>query len=688
MNSSIQTHFLLLLTKLKKAFFIAFLLSYGSAHTIDSRRLIVLIDEQKAERLDSRSIAAVTSLLDCAIHEQSAPVLLTRTTLLNYVARRSFLNHPKHPENNVLKNSPFYTGLWRIFKVNETQYYLLLPTLYLAAKKAHLPSFPTVQNQSLGFNFSAMLELSLLLPKNGDFYRELRQYLQSDTSTHGLEDTRLFNIFASATPRNLSSSWNIYIAGHGSVNGSIAGTQVAHLNRLLEFFNTNLNVNLVYIMSCFLGGSNKYSLTSESSTPYHFYLVLGSITDCVAVAHYTDIKLGNFFIAVEKKPAKSADINTYLKKALKHITTIKISTWSRHGMTSVPQVCRPGEKTYAALALDETIVSLRKDSLSPRPNPSMTRESATPSPTSFTNTPLKSSQSFKPTTPPEESTEPPQLLGKLALLLYEMKYDSPLNIAPTQIDLGILSGKHPFSNIPTTIDLLTPEIFELLQTGEMPAWTAAMDLIQPITTSTSACNASGTQRGKALLAEITPRVAPPNALFPVFISMIHHQTSSHSMFHHFAEINVSNRINGVVSPFMGLLHFLRDAFLDASHRKSKNIFLVDALRGFNDFSIFFELFKTSARISPFEKALQPHVNQHIILHNVLIQTEGRMGAYADAMEIKIAFHLDGQAWSFSFFGTPESFCTKNSWLFELSRTHSLTVETMRHYYMPDENNYQ
>ena len=138
-----------------------------------------------------------------------------------------------------------------------------------------------------------------------------------------------------------------------------------------------------------------------------------------------------------------------------------------------------------------------------------------------------------------------------------------------------------------------------------------------------------------------------------------------TMSHHFAAINVKNKLNGTTNPLLGVMRFLRDAFLDASCRSSKNIFLIDSLTGFNDFSIYFELeaFTNETTLSPFAQALIGYRHAIIPFTEVIITTQGQLGKSSNDMCIEISFILDSNAWNMRFFGEPKDFYLKNNWNF-------------------------
>ena len=210
--------------------------------TPPSNGLILLIDELNCESIADNKIRAITLLLIRAIQEQAAPILVSRNILYNYVARRSFTTHRYHPENKILASSPFYQGVWRVFKIAGAAYYLLIPEAYLLEKGITLEPRPMRSNTRLGLHFHMMIEFSNMLPTGGDFYKNLRTLLRDDkdSATLGLIDLSQVFITHSKIHGPSPCSWFFYMGGHGAPKISTVGTSIATIQKLLSFFDTHL----------------------------------------------------------------------------------------------------------------------------------------------------------------------------------------------------------------------------------------------------------------------------------------------------------------------------------------------------------------------------------------------------------------------------------------------------------------
>jgi hypothetical protein len=596
--------------------------------------------------LDQNEVRALLSIFNKAIYDQVAPILVTRNILYNYITRRSYTTHPEHTENKNLENSPLYKGIWRLFKINNAKFYLLLPEKLLPTNR-----YPTnlVEKKILGFHFTNTTELTEQLPIAGDFYRDVRNFLKNDKEGVTLEGFDLSIIFNTKKSNTLPSyqinykPWNIYLLGHGSPTGFIAGTQAKNICKLLNFFDRSISTNLVYIASCFLGGANKYLLMPPDEKPYSFILALGAITDAVTVTYPSKTSFEQFFTQAEKPLTTRG--KSYLVNTLKPLTQCITSKWSHHGITEQPQIYSPQKKCFDALALDKSITPLYRSNRH------------TPSPELLHKLPTQS----------DISPLTIFLHDKIAILLYESFYEEALHIGPNQAGPGISTSKaNPLTNIPTAAGLLLPSLLELAETkGEAPAWKrAARDMEKVIQKNIGNSN--------QLLSHMQQYFSPSSAIFPAFISMLHTPHSKagpitpQTISHHFTQIDVSNKLNGVANPLFGVMHFFRDAFLDASCRCSKNIFLIDSVTGFNDFSIYFELEALAKEkpLAPFASKLAAYIHEDITFSQITITTQGLLGKSQREMCVEISFIFSKKAWSMKFIGNPADFSQINHWHFD------------------------
>lgn len=596
-----------------------------------NNNMILLVDELGCESLSDDKICAITLLLNRAIEEQASPIIVSRSILHNYVARKSFPKHPSHPENSLLASGPFHKGIWRIFKIIGSSYYLLLPEAYLTRKKIVLEPNPNRAIISLGLHFHMTIELSHMLPYGGDFYRDLRTFLRDDKGWATLALMDLSQIFITHSKLHGPSpcSWFFYIIGHGSPKSSTAGTSIVAIQNLLAFFDTFLRTNIVYINSCFLGGPVKEMLISKTK-PYHFLLTIGSIGDSVVVVHSEEMSFAKFFASLERITVPIQEDE--LAKACSHLAPCKESKWSSHGVSSLPQVLL--KEGFKILDPHGTVAKIEKPAPSPKD--------------------IKPKKSYDPEEKDiEETSEKPiHPENTIVIPLYEIEYSMPIHITPAICVKKNPEHRSPLSFVANTEYFLRPESLDN-QTTMLEVFGNASTLLDPFINP----SLSKEENYRNALKHLSP----PMALFPLFVSMIHGECAMH----HFANIVVLNEIGDVHSPFFGLLRFLRDAFCDASNRASKKVFLIDKLTGFNDLGLFSKLQENSSGPNPYSlhAPLMADEGEIITLSNVMVITEGRLEPLRNGMRININFVFKGRSWHFNFLDTPEKFNTKRPWLF-------------------------
>ncbi len=608
-------------------------------------RLALIIDEDKDEKINDKSVKALTSALDLLIREQSCAVLVSGNTLHNYAVRRNHTEDLKHPENGELRQSPLYANLWRIFKIHGACYYLLIPQKYLTLKNTYLSAHSQENSQKLGIKFSDMSEISYFLPEPKGSYLPLQQFIEKDLESPQLCKLNLHNIFIFSSPADESrvaanNAWLLYILGHGSLRGHIAGTQSKNLLEVLDFFDTQLLTKLVYICSCYAGGRNKQLLLRENNIPYHYPLIVGAATDAPASLSLSSMSFELFFKQAESNSSR-INLNQHISAAAQHLSPFESNSNSRHDMSALPQLLPAGKQVFKALDLQNATFSLKNTEV----------------------------EEFGST-------------DKAAILLYKKEYTTPLRITPAK---NIIKT-NPTDNTLLAEKFLTPSLFEhtgwlRLKLDNLVTLEEIREFVSPLAKAKIAPD--------KMQQSVINHFAPHNALFPAFISMLHPDPAltrfarHTSTCHHFSEITVDNTIGTTKSPFFGLLRFIYDAFLEINERDSENVFLIDTLTGYNDFALFFELYANATGRPDCERTrfFKQWANEIITLSNVLIRTKGgfekicRLDDEPRCFEIiTIGFDFEGQSWGFSFRGKPN---TTTPWPFKKinSRTHASFYNT-------------
>lgn len=596
-----------------------------------SYRLAILIDEDSDETPQEKNIQALTGILARLLHEQTAPVLVSWATLHNLLARLTFLNDPRHPENIELTGVPFYRSEWRIFEIEGTKFYLLLPYKYLRNKKIDSSFKAAGAHTQLALKFDHLTELSSLLPLPHGSFKELTSFIRKNPYPPAFAKIKLENLFLQQKHADrvlrqpARSNWIIYIVGHGGMHGSITGLHNYDLRELLDFFDNHLHTRLVYLDSCYIGGRNKQLLLRKEGKPYSFSLIAGGITDQPTLAFPDHMSFESFFSRVEQNRTPIFDSHTthHLLDAARFLAPTISAATSRHGLTCLPQLLAPGTSTFEVLGKDQSTISLDND--------------------------------------PEE--EKIWCIEKSAILLYRTFYNTPLYITPAR-EVAQFPDDSPY----IAADYLNIHSFESF----------------PLLKSLRSLNSFILKLKKkkmspcTILKEARDHYSPPTALFPTFISMLHPDpfttrfSKEEITYHRFKEIEVDNKVGAVASPFFGLLRFLYDAFLDIGNRHSKNVFLIDKLTGYNDFGLFFELYYHA----------QPHTSParrdfflfecpaNLTLTNVVITTgektvsKDTIPAGEECFEFYISFECNNHCWQYRFGGSESAFAQAVPWAFK------------------------
>lgn len=642
-------------------FFLAFLTLF---HAHPDHRLILLVDEIKTESLFSSKIEAVTLILNQAIKQQAGIILVSQHILHNYVARLSYSSHPAHPENLSLKGTPFWRSDWRLFEINETSYYLLIPNKYLTAKKAAIPENCKTAVRKLGLRFGGMEEKTQLLPISGDYYKELRLLLKSRIATKNLCSEELTSIFISKrSPFYTTEKWTIYCLGHGSDNGtSSAGMSTLTLQNFLDFIDMNMSINIFYVTSCFLGGKNKYNLLRASKEPYSFTLAVGSLGDYITVIN-SGAQFESFFSKAATFCADAPDFSDKAAALLQPLTPRTSSTWSSHGISTLPQILMPGLIIFkpvevygftvaakSSLATCSAAPLTLKATLPDRKTIKKTLLTPTPHTVDIKIIPDEKTSEFVATAATAYSSSVVDLKQKSALLIYEETIAEELHVYPSPGPIST-TQKSPLSFVLTPEKLLTESLLlEKETTSLLPATASILHYCEDIVATDSAPSS---------FKDIMENLCPENMLFPLFVS------ATDQMNHHLRSIRVINNANGIPSPFFGIFRFLRDSFFDAGYRSSKKVFFIDKIQGYNDLSLFYELATVS---NPLAECLP--LDSHIQLDHVTVTTEGHFRGISGQVYLEIGFIFNHQAWILIYQGPLSDFSSKNNWTFQPHNTRA------------------
>jgi hypothetical protein len=444
---------------------------------------------------------------------------------------------------------------------------------------------------------------------DGSSNLSLKTWLDTNKKIIPFSKADLGKIFITAkdTPSNLI--WDFIVTGHGTDNPPIiANLAPTAINDMFRFFDTRIKTGMVLIISCLSGGSNRTLLETTQSgiqINHNFILILNSVANEVSTGEFPkDFSYATFFF---NNAAQIQDKGSSFDIFWEDLAKSKISSGdtSVHGFQNIPQVWFPGGIGFQSADIPDLVFSLG-------------------------NVALKAAK---------ENNESIPIMGDALVLVHPTVIDVPLEVYPIMVSHDI--NKKKWEQIPHIFELTfsknDKQIFSKIVTK----------LIVP-----GLENFTGSpDAGKVLL----------DSLYPQFISL---NTSGSG--HLFEEINVQNIYFGesgtILGVGLGVIHFIRDAFLDVNQDSQSRIYFIDKLTGFNDVSLLLEASRL-ARNDPnkhfLEDYLQNFVGQNITLENVMILTNN------NNVRFSIYFAIADTYWQYTSTQAQEDAKKLNWWNFRM-----------------------
>ena len=221
---------------------------------------------------------ACTAMFNETVKQQACSIIVSQSILKTFVAcksnsRDSILNHALNPDK------PFDFEQWVIYHIKASSYFLFIP------KQETVALFKTPAT------ILKLSQLTLFTPSNSTPLPEFLTQLKTFVTTHHKRLTttlhstlaKLFITAQELAPQNPNPAsfttleaensmrqnlapWNIFIMGHGSLNNGIAGITLNDFSATLRFFNDALNTHIMFINSCFIAGSNEQYMESYKTT--------------------------------------------------------------------------------------------------------------------------------------------------------------------------------------------------------------------------------------------------------------------------------------------------------------------------------------------------------------------------------------------------------------------------------------
>lgn len=253
--------------------------------------LVIILDD--GTELDSfkttKTLGAARETLSAAIRDE-VPFLVSSTVLAAISREYAYLF------KFLLNNKQ-----WALYIDSTEEFTIGLPRHYLTWEK--ILEYNDIQK--IGLNNQ---NLSLLpTDKITQFYTTI---VEQSTQIKPVSLNGLKNVFAYKDengwqPVNDFSRKRLLLFGHGhyekkDMPGFVAGLTIAQYRDFLLFLNL-MNVELLYVTSCYSGGNNllkAYQLNDESlSKPIrlNYFLIIGAVTDNGAAAASTKIDFNDFF---------------------------------------------------------------------------------------------------------------------------------------------------------------------------------------------------------------------------------------------------------------------------------------------------------------------------------------------------------------------------------------------------------
>lgn len=318
---------------------------------------IIFIDEKGQEKPTASAIEALTRDFNENLNAQF-PCIVSSSVLYNLVFRKQNINDTQHPENKKVVDSleKLTDDTWKIYKLGESKFFLLLPTWYLTSYKS---------DEESGLLLSKLRPLTGVLPtnaRNPDF-TVLINYLENDESKNKNKPASIVSALEQAFTQkryqhqeviqDKAPIWDCIIEGHGSLQTSIAGVSPGTMQTILLFFNNKVTAGVVTIVSCNAGGQNLSLLQwreKDVALTFNYILIVSSITDAPITKKLTEQFLKDYFLNAALIDSKGG-----LEKLLKDLVPEEQRTSNRMFLNQLPQVWLPGGIGFQTLKISDYI---------------------------------------------------------------------------------------------------------------------------------------------------------------------------------------------------------------------------------------------------------------------------------------------------------------------------------------------
>ncbi len=251
----------------------------------------------------------------------------------------------------ISKESPYLFKMltnnkqWFIYTDSTKQFTIGLPRHYLNWEQILISN--DIEKIGLNKNNLVLITPTTLTEMYGTLF-EKKIDLDKPIDVDALKNIFGHIIGDSWEPINQFSRKRLLLFGHGYYQrnqqaGFIAGLTINQYRDFLQFLN-HLNVDILYVTSCYSGGNNllkAYQLHDESiSKPIslNYFLVIGSVTDNVAAAVSSKIDFTDFFQTVDHFFSPKKDTSMRFEDIVKPL-------WGKV-IHNIPSIRFPGNINY------------------------------------------------------------------------------------------------------------------------------------------------------------------------------------------------------------------------------------------------------------------------------------------------------------------------------------------------------
>ena len=552
---------------------------------------ILLLDQDNVECPTCGEMGMALTLKFAASLLEQKQIIICSVSLVHNLFYR--LKYPSGSFANELDANKFDLSQWQIYDVFNSQFLLFIPNKYKTFFNEEL----WVNNNSKLANITDKfinvnsVDLNWLLIK--------KQYSPKFSADN------FKNIFISkrSTENKVIPIWDFIIIGHGSYDlKMVGGLHHDDINKLLSFFDNEINTGVIALESCYSGGKNLELLQVSQSgiqLSHNYILIVCSSTDEVTYVFTQLVDFIKYHNQFFTNAAQMADKGESLNKIISDLQYLTFATGSPHGETSrIPQVWLPNGLGFQTFNINNDILSLGKLLIKAH----------------------------------EDEKKPIFISKKRAVLLYVNSIATPVIVEPTYIT----SSREYKTSEQGFIGFAKEAKWKNLA---MPTDYHFWKDLNPDQRAQIAKQLK-TDIPNELMVDIHWNTVRDLYIFPQFLLM------RGMDYAYFKEIDVKNPSH---CPACGILHFIRDAFFDVADNPITKTIYIDSLTGYNDLALILKAqqlknealgIKTSSEADDLIKNL----NQIITLKNVRITIS--TGLFRKEPDLFFYFELYNKPWHF------------------------------------------